>query len=201
MKMCSVDGCNKKHHAKGFCSNHYHIYKRQEKRQQGLIKDFWNKNEYVFHKEYVELIINVKDNTIKSLIDLDDYKNVSNHQWCVDSRGYVKTTINGKEVKLHRFINNPNNHEVVDHINHNTLDNRKQNLRNVSMQENSMNRKRGINNTSGYKNISKNKNGTYTVSIQCKGIRHRKTCLTLEQAIELRDKMLKELHGEFACKE
>lgn len=39
MKVCSVEGCNKKHHAKGFCSNHYHIHKRQEKRKQGLIED------------------------------------------------------------------------------------------------------------------------------------------------------------------
>ena len=33
------------------------------------------------------------------------------------------------------------------------------------------------------------------------GKRHYASCSTLEQAVDIRDKMLEELHKEFACKE
>ena len=43
------------------------------------------------------------------------------------------------QVKLHRFIMSTPDNLVVDHINHNSLDNRKSNLRNVSIRENNRN--------------------------------------------------------------
>lgn len=60
------------------------------------------------------------------------------------------TKINGKDVRrcirLHRWIMNCPRHLEVDHINHNTLDNRKCNLRKVTTRENQLNKR---NNTSG----------------------------------------------------
>lgn len=202
MKICSVEGCNKEVHAKGLCDNHYRIALRKEKRARGETKDFYNHNIYEFYDDYTIIVINIKNNIYKVLIDKEDYEKVKKHQWCVDTRGYAKTTIEGKEVKLHRYINNPKENEVVDHINHNTLDNRKINLRNVTIQENSMNQRKPKNNTSGYKNIHyRKKEKVWDVAVQKEGKRYTKRCSSLEEAIKIRDEMLDRLHKEFQCKD
>ena len=62
-----------------------------------------------------------------------------------DAEGYVRCKLNRKTYQKHRiiaqrFISNPNNLPQIDHINHNRADNRLENLRWVSISENSKNR-------------------------------------------------------------
>jgi hypothetical protein len=57
-------------------------------------------------------------------------------------------------ITLHRFIMNIPKEMEVDHINGDTLDNRKVNLRVCTKSENNCNRKINQNNTSGYKGVS-----------------------------------------------
>lgn len=90
-----------------------------------------------------------------ALIDDKDYKKVSKYLWFLNS-GYVKKGRNETHALLHRFILNlpksslgGNNRKVVDHINRNTLDNRRKNLRVVTHSENLLNGKIGSRNTSG----------------------------------------------------
>lgn len=59
----------------------------------------------------------------------------------VDKHGYLRTKVEGKMVSVHRlvaihFIENPKNLPVVDHINENKQDNRKENLQWVTMEHN-----------------------------------------------------------------
>lgn len=66
------------------------------------------------------------------------------------NRGYYKIHIKGiKTTLLHRiiaeaFIPNPENKPCIDHINHNTLDNRVENLRWCTVKENNDNKKKQL---------------------------------------------------------
>jgi len=70
--------------------------------------------------------------------------------------GCTDTKSNNKTNYLHRYITSATENEVVDHENHNSRDNRKENLR-VTSNENNTKHKKGKNknNTSGYRNVSK----------------------------------------------
>jgi hypothetical protein len=56
-------------------------------------------------------------------------------------------------IRFHRELLNCPDNKVVDHINHNTLDNRICNLRICTDRENCRNRKKRSDNTSGYKGV------------------------------------------------
>ena len=84
------------------------------------------------------------------LIDIEDYEKIKNYCWREDDHGYMFSQENtfttnkrerlGKRVSLSRLIMNCPDGMVVDHINHNIKDNRKNNLRIVTPGQNSMNK-------------------------------------------------------------
>lgn len=87
------------------------------------------------------------------IIDLSDFLRIIKCKWHFIN-GYVKNS-SGKF--LHRLIMNCSDRKVVDHINHNTLDNRKSNLRICSISENSFNKLgANINSYTGVRGVSYN---------------------------------------------
>ena len=89
-------------------------------------------------------------------IDDKDYPSVSKHKWYAKKSKYgynAYTSINGKDTKLSRFIMKPKKNMVVDHINHNTLDNTRNNLRICTSHQNNMNQNLNSKNKSGYKGV------------------------------------------------
>lgn len=74
------------------------------------------------------------------------------------SNGYKRFTLNGKKYYYHRFIwelhfgNIPEGFEI-DHINRDRLDNKIENLRLVSHQDNNKNKGLNTNNKSGFKGV------------------------------------------------
>lgn len=91
-----------------------------------------------------------KGESITTKIDTEDLKRLmrlDNTWYSHWSNGtgtyYVAAKIPGSEIsiRLHRFLLNDPSGKVVDHINHDTLDNRKNNLRPITSAENAQNRK------------------------------------------------------------
>ena len=106
----------------------------------------WSMNNYILYEDYAEIILYDKygNEKARALIDLDDVKECRQFRWCYDR--YVR---NWKIGSLHRFILKCTSENIVDHINHNVLDNRKNNLRICGVRENSINKCKMSNNTSG----------------------------------------------------
>ena len=78
---------------------------------------------------------------IKFYFDKEDYYLIKKYCWC-SNKGYIITSDNGKIISMHRLIlklNTTNKSVFVDHINHDTHDNRKQNLRICTPSLNAMN--------------------------------------------------------------
>jgi hypothetical protein len=91
----------------------------------------------------------------KTIIDKEDFFRIRPHNWCFDkTTGYAAARVNGKKISLHRFIILAPKGTLVDHVNLNKLDNRKENLRIVNATESARHTGMSKNNTSGYKGVT-----------------------------------------------
>ena len=199
MKTCKVEGCNNKHKAKGYCQKHYQQLLRHGETSERTI---FTPNKIIKNVDYAEVVLYNKqcEEVARALIDLDDIDKVKEHKWNL-SHGYVRSKKNS--MFLHRFIMDCPDDMVVDHINHNKLDNRKENLRVCTQHQNSMNKSMCSNNTSGVIGVylDKSNNKWYAQ------IHRNKKCVnlgsfdTIEEATEARKLAELEIYGEYRNKE
>lgn len=94
------------------------------------------KNNIVIYGDHAEIEIISKGITTYVEISLEDVNKVKEHRWFI-TQGYTNSATAGS---LHRFIVKPEPGYVVDHIDRNKLNNRRENLRAISPISNSMNR-------------------------------------------------------------
>lgn len=125
-------------------------------------------------------------------IDKDDYDKVKNFTWH-EHKGYAYTynEQTQKYVAMHQIITGKNN---IDHIDRNGLNNKKENLREATMQTNAWNKDKRKDNTSGYKGVYRS-TSAWIASIQGKYLGSYKT---KEEAAEAYDMAALKLFGEFA---
>lgn len=104
-----------------------------------------------------------------ALVDNNDFERVSKIKWhatwspqgrCFYACGYKsyrkpKGEKAGRIIKMHRFLKGlkDGDKRIIDHINHDTLDNRQKNLRIVTIGQNQWNTVKPITNTSGFKGV------------------------------------------------
>lgn len=109
------------------------------------------KNRYEILGDVTVIFLKRRGGTVlETLIDTEDLEKVKAYTWHAykssdGERYYAKSSKNENgtcfPIRLHRLIADPPEGFYVDHINHNTLDNRKSNLRVVTNKENMQNRR------------------------------------------------------------
>lgn len=161
-------------------------------------------NKWYIYEDICECVVKSNNGEIKTfIIDSKDYEFISIRNWYINESGYVISWMDKKHIRLHRLIINPNDGFDIDHINGNTLDNRRKNLRICTRQQNSMNQKNHSNNTSGKSGVTFNKKSKkWCVSI---GYKYKRIFIgyykTKDEAINARMKAEKEYYGEYARNE
>ena len=200
MKKCIVCGKSEVK-AKGMCEKHYQQYRKYGYCLDNNPRTKQDLNEIIEYEDYAEIILYDKncEEVARALIDLDDVDKVKNYKWGL-TKGYV---LNKTIRELHRFIMNCPDDKIVDHINHNRLDNRKSNLRICTKSQNAMNVKKRKDNTSGATGVCWNKkyNNWYAqivVNTKCVCLGHYNT---KEEAIEARKQAEIDLFGDYRNKE
>lgn len=95
------------------------------------------------------------------LFDKEDFNKIKHYCWWINDDGYVIASLpnSNKKIRLHRLIMDENDPSIIiDHINHNTLDNRKCNLRKTDVVGNTRNGKLRSTNTTGVTGVRKRRN-------------------------------------------
>ena len=140
------------------------------------------KNKYILLNKQDAYIEDVRGN--RSLINISDIPLVKDSYWSLSGNGYFSRNSGTDEsITIHRFITGCPDGLVVDHINHNKLDNRRENLRVCSQFENMCNSKEkgkivGVNRN--------NTNGKRMASVDAQGFKKRKQFNSKEEAIKQR---------------
>jgi hypothetical protein len=119
----------------------------------------------------------------------------------VDSQGYRQICIDYKLYRAHRLVYLMFNGfvpEFLDHIDGNPSNNKIENLREATQQENQRNKGPQLRNKTGVKNVSKRKN-KYRVGFTFEGKHiHGGYYDTIEEAAEVAKIKRQQLHKEFA---
>lgn len=131
-----------------------------------------------------------------TIVSREDYETVSKYNWSAGKRGYAVTYINGKLTTMHNLIIECPNGMLIDHVDRDKLNNRRDNLRLVTPQQNTFNSTPYS--ESGYKGVHKKRN-KWLVQIVYNGKNVvRKTFDCPITAAKYYDSVIKQYHGEHA---
>ncbi len=139
-----------------------------------------------------------------ALVDARDYYRLVKFPWqAIPSLRtfYAARKLAGKTVKMHRMIMDAPGHLLVDHIDHNGLNNAKSNLRLCTSAQNGQNMASIARGRSMYKGVTWDKRSKkWVAKIQGNGKRtHIGTFKNDIDAARAYDKKASQLHGQFAC--
>jgi hypothetical protein len=155
-----------KTHGYILCNKHYKQFKKYGKFLDNNPRTIYDSNDYRIEGNivYIDLYNKKCIKIAETMIDLEDLEKVKYTKWRISASGYAmnNSKFRGSTIFLHRVVLDTD--QFVDHINHNKLDNRKENLRIVTKSQNQMN--------CNYKGIYRQKNGKYhaQIKINQKGI-------------------------------
>jgi hypothetical protein len=145
-----------------------------------------------------------------ALVDPEDAELVNQYRWRPRKSSYDPTAFYAdarislghnrrRFIQMHRLILDARADQVVDHINGDTLDNRRGNLRVCTRGQNSMHQRGSRSNPSGYKGVSRARSGAWRVECKKDGVRYYLGSFpTPEEAALTYNELAIRLHGEFA---
>lgn len=135
-----------------------------------------------------------------AIVDDEDYEELFKYKWCLDAWGGYAVRFDNRRmrglIKMHREIMKPPDKSHVDHINGNSLDNRRCNLRLCTSMQNIWNKRK----KSGQKFKGVHPSGSgWRAVIQTNGKQHHiGTFATEIEAAMAYDEVAKREQGEFA---
>lgn len=120
-------------------------------------KDLQIKNQYEFvNNEIIKIKASNSDDYFE--IDFEDFDKIKSHSWYKNKKGYIISRIDNKLIRIHRHILEIKDKSlIVDHIDRNKLNNKKNNLRVCTNQQNARNKENPKNNKSGLRGVFWNK--------------------------------------------
>jgi hypothetical protein len=135
-----------------------------------------------------------------AIVDAADYEWLNGFKWHATSgaKPYACFACKDKVIYMHRLIMNAPKGLFVDHIDGNSLNYRRSNLRNCTKAQNAWNRP-ALGGTSRFKGVHRDKHGKWKAAIRVGG---RQTFIGLfgdeVEAARAYDRMAREMFGEFA---
>lgn len=156
-KKCKI--CGAEYYAKDLCKLHY---ARSRKNCDLYMKPFTKRNEYRISGECAEVTFYDKNHEEAGIfyVDAKMVAKIKDIKWSIISTGYIAGYPDGEMILLHRFVTDCPDGMVVDHINHNKLDNRLSNLRVCTQKQNMENSTYHVG-KSGVRGITKTKHGYF----------------------------------------
>jgi hypothetical protein len=155
------------------------------------------KNNYVIKDgiAYIDVMCKGELHVVK--IDAEDVKLLEGRTLNKVAKRYYGTKINGKLVLLHRLITNCPKGMLVDHLNNDSKDNTRSNLKVCNTQQNNRNQNNKYVSKSGIRNVNwDGKAGKWRV---CFSVNNKNknfgTFDTVEEAKKVADKVRGELYG------
>jgi len=139
MKICKVKGCDNKILANSYCNKHCHQLRRCGKILKRTTSQK-NETKLVANTCYMNIYNNHSEKIAVTKFSKKYYKEVVKHKWHISHDGYAATTLNSKRTSLHVFIKGKRRNLVLDHIDRDKLNNEDNNLRFVTLYQNSINR-------------------------------------------------------------
>lgn len=194
--MCKVEWCDTESvYSSEYCNRHY----IQMQRYGEIHKTFTDKPDIISHHDWSEVKFH---NGLTVKIDNADVDEIIKYSW--NASGHVKrryairhTVVTKGESGMHRFLMNPPLGMVVDHINGDTLDNRRHNLRVCTQQQNLFNSK--INGCGGVYYEKRNKYRKWVASMYMNRKRiYIGAFHTEEEARAAHKKKKNELYGDYS---
>lgn len=136
-----------------------------------------------------------------AMVDDEDYTALSAHKWFAKSDHnhtvYAARNCHGRTFRMHRIILNAPSGVLVDHINGNGLDNRRENLRLATPQENSRNRRLRSDSISRFKGVAMVR-GAWRMCIKVEGKVVYREFDTETDAAKAYDEWASRYFGQFA---
>lgn len=153
-------------------------------------------NKWNLYSNYAILNIRYNNGLVQTVVNIEDYELLKNYAWRVSKKRnkfYIVSGnyADGSMIYIHQLILRgkeiPEGYEI-DHIDGNSLNNKRENLRIITRSDNARNVKAKINNKIGIRGISYNKaNGMYKCDFSYDGTRFYFTDFeTLEEAVYCR---------------
>ena len=201
IRTCEVCGITSEHKHITFnkesnmclCDKHLAQFRKFKEFKDSNQRSVFDPNEIRIYENYGEIdTYDEYGNVVETyIVDLDQIDFLRQHKWRtvykLDKPYLFTGNQQKKKIYFHRYVLNATDLQV-DHIDGNTKNNLKSNLRQVTLQQNMLNLKKKNNNNTGIRGVSfdKRKNG-YKVDFTYKKTRYYFKCYPkLEQSVYIR---------------